>query len=144
MTATIPAERHASRFMTTPGTPDILRQDGVTVVAFGAAFDTISEDKIATAGKAMLQAAEADPPLVAIDLSHTKFFSSSFIEVIFRTWNRLKARPGGRLVLCGLTPYCREILEITNLTHLWTVCNDRGEAVRLLNSATAPMPGQKS
>ncbi len=120
--------------MTTSGTPDLLRQDGVTVVAFGPEYESIGEDKLAGIAAAMLQAAEADPPRVALDLSHTQFFSSSFIEVIFRTWNRLKARPGGRLVLCGLTPYCREILEVTNLTHLWPVCPDRRAAVEALTA----------
>ena len=114
--------------------PQIVQEDGVTVVVFGPEFEKISEDRIAGVSEVLLEAAEADPPRVVLDLAGTKFFSSSFIEVVFRLWNRLQARDGSRFGLAGLDRYCAEILEVTNLNHLWKSYSNRAEAVRGLNS----------
>ncbi len=70
-------------------------------------------------------AAEADPPLLVLDLSNLRFFGSGFIEALFRAWSVLDACPGGRMSLCGLTAYCREVVEITHLDQLWRVFDSR-------------------
>ncbi len=106
----------------------------MTVVVFGPEFEKIGEDRIAAVSEVLLEAAEADPPRVVLDLSGTKFFSSSFIEVVFRLWNRLRTRPDARFGLAGLDRYCEEILQVTNLDHLWQAYPDRAEAVRGVNS----------
>ena len=62
------------------------------------------------------------------DLSYTKFFGSSFIEVLFRVWNRVNGA-GGKFALAGLTSYCREVLEITHLDKLWPMLPNADEAV---------------
>lgn len=80
----------------------------------------------------MLTVADADPPRVVIDLSAVEFFSSSFIEVIFRLWNRVHRRPEGRMALCGLTKYCLEVLQVTNLDELWEIFPDRDSALAAL------------
>ena len=67
-------------------------------------------------------------PKVVIDLSYTKFFGSSFIEVLFRVWNRVNGA-GGKFALAGLTSYCREVLEITHLDKLWPMLPNADEAV---------------
>ena len=41
--------------------------------------------------------------------SSARHMGSAFIEVMFRTWNRLHFR-NGRLVLCGVQPLCHEAL----------------------------------
>ena len=77
---------------------------------------------------------DAEPPLVVLDLTHVEFFSSSFIELMFRLLKRLKSR-GGKLAICNLHPYCREVLEITNLHTLWPLADTREEAITELKSA---------
>ena len=71
-----------------------------------------------------------------VDLSSVEFFSSSFIEVLFRLWNRTKAN-GQQFALCGLHPYCREVLEVTNLTSVWKIYEDRDDALAALDSDMA-------
>lgn len=114
------------------GRPEVTKQDGVTVVVFGRELKNITEDRIPMVSEALLEAGDADPPLVALDLSTVEFFSSSFIEVVFRLWNRLNRSTEGRLALCGLTQYCREVLEVTNLDELWTTYPDRESGVAAL------------
>ncbi|MFV0442942.1 MAG: STAS domain-containing protein [Planctomycetaceae bacterium] len=108
----------------------------MTVVVFGPEFKTINEDLVPSSGEAMMQAAEMDPPLVVVDLDGVEFFSSSFIEMLFRLWSRLNKREG-RFALATLSPNCREILEVTNLQRLWKVCPTRMEAIVWLKSPPA-------
>lgn len=116
--------------MPAAGRPEILQQDGVTIVAFGRDFERISEERVAAATESLLEAANQPEPRVVVDMSHTTFFGSSFIEALFRAWNRIHTRPGGRFVLCGLTPYCTEVLQITNLDQLWKLYPNREDAIR--------------
>ena len=115
--------------MVSPVNPEIRKCRDVTVIAFGPQFESLDEftlDQIRDFG---LEAAKAaNPPKVVIDLSYTKFFGSSFIEVLFRVWNRVNGA-GGKFALSGLTSYCREVLEITHLDKLWPMLPNADEAV---------------
>jgi anti-anti-sigma factor len=119
-----------------PGKPltQVQRHGTVTVIELGPNCRMVEEllDQI---GPEMLQAAQsASPPLVVIDLSQTEFFGSGFIEVLFRVWNRIHVQPGGKLSLCGLQPYCREVLEITHLDKLWPLQPTRDDAVAAMQA----------
>ena len=70
----------------------------------------------------------AEPPLVLLDLTHTEFFGSTFIEMLFRVWNRVNRR-SGQFALCGLNPNCRDILHTARLDTLWTIYATVEEAV---------------
>jgi anti-anti-sigma factor len=115
-----------------PKAPSITQDQGVTVIALGADYENLNESGLEALNGMLLKAtAQADPPLIVLDLSHLRFFGSGFIEALFRAWNQLNAR-GGRLSLCGLTAYCREVVEITHLDQLWRVFPTREEAVRFV------------
>ena len=119
--------------MTLGSAPEITRQNGVTVIAMGPGYEQIDELQLEGLTKVVLDAADAaDPPLLVIDLSHTKFFGSGFIEILFRAWHRLNAR-GGRLALSNLTTYCREVIDVTHLDRLWNIYATRAEAVKALS-----------
>ena len=115
--------------------PNISRRNGVTIVALGSEYENIDESSLDELTKAILDVAStADPPHVVLDLAHTQFFGSSFIEVLFRAWNRLNAREGGRFALSGLTKYCREVIGTTHLDRLWRVYANADEAVEALSA----------
>src|SRR5262245_11947499 len=118
--------------MTAPAlTPEVTVEQRVTVIGLGPGYESIDEQVLDGGLRDALLAAaeEADPPLVVLDLSHTTFFGSSFIEIVFRMWNRLQAQPGGNFGLCGVTSYCQEVLRIAHLDTLWRVYSDRAAAV---------------
>lgn len=104
--------------------------EGVRVISFGPDMLNIREDVIPDVTAHLLEASQAEPPRLVVDMSHVEFFSSSFIEVLFQVWNRIKSRDGGRFALCCLHPYCCEILTITNLHTVWSLYETREEAVR--------------
>ena len=85
----------------------------------------------------MLDYTVSVPPQIVVDLQNVDFFGSSFIETLFRMWNRVKAVEGGRFALCGLQKYCREVLGVTNLDRLWTVYDDVETAVREMSTPAA-------
>lgn len=117
-------------------TPSITLERGVTVIALGSEYENLNEPEIETLKGALLDAAlQADPPVVLLDLSNLKIFGSSFIEALFRMWNHVNSRPGGRMSLCGLTSYCKEVVEITHLDQLWSIYETREEALHNLGQA---------
>jgi len=116
--------------------PEVRVDNGVTVVALGPQFENLDEWILDGVRDTLLAVSQkADPPLVVLDLSHTKFFGSAFIEVLFRLWNRLNTREGGQFAISGLTPYCAEVLAITHLDTLWRTFAQREEAVRALRAS---------
>ncbi len=116
--------------------PKVAQEDGVIVVTFGSDFKTVHEEYLPGVGEVLMQAAEMDPPLVLIDMAGVEFFSSSFIEILFRLWNRLNKRQG-RFVLCEMHPFCRDVLKITNLQSLWTICDSHESALAELRGTSA-------
>ena len=115
--------------------PEVVVAGPVTVIALGPAFQIIDEQVLdAGLGESLMEIAdEADPPVIVLDLSHTQFFGSSFIEVLFQLWTRLQARTGGSFAICGLTPHCLDVFKITHLDTLWRLFASRDEAVQALS-----------
>lgn len=119
--------------MSTKREPTISQEDGVTVVSLGPGYESLDENDLEDVKDVLLKVANAaNPPLVVLDLAQTKFFGSAFIELLFRSWNRLNARSGGRFAISGLTTYCQEVVEITHLDRLWEVHKTSKDAVAAL------------
>jgi anti-anti-sigma factor len=121
--------------MTATRTPTIKQEQGVTVITLGPDYESLDENDLDDVKEVLLRvASSADPPLVVLDLPRTKFFGSAFIELLFRAWNRLNSRAGGRFAISGLTDYCKEVIEITHLDQLWDVYETSRDAVRVMSS----------
>lgn len=123
--------------MPQPGVaPQVTIENGVTVVVLGPGHESVDELLLDNGlRESLLKIGDAaNPPRVVLDLSHTTFFGSSFIEILFRIWNRLQERPGGAFAISGLTPYCQEVLKIAHLDTLWRLFPDRAAAVRELSA----------
>ncbi len=110
--------------------PRVEKRGVVTCILLGPEFETLDEQRLDTIRQQLLDAAAAaNPARVVIDLQFTAFFGSSFIEVLFRIWNRINATPGGKFAIAGLSPYCEEVLEVTHLDRLWKLFPSVDEAV---------------
>lgn len=115
--------------------PTYERRGTVTCVRLGREFESLDETSLDEIREDMLDKAyKADPPRVLIDLSNVKFFGSSFIEVLFRIWNKVSKIEKGRFGICGLSAYCTEVLQITQLDTLWQLYPTFDEAVASMNS----------
>ncbi len=122
--------------MTSSNSSDsVTQQDGVTIIAVGPDYENLDDVLLEELRKVILDTvAHADPPLVVLDFSHTKFFGSAFIEILFRAWNRIVKQESGEFCLCGLTPYCAEVIDVTHLNRLWSIYDTREEAVAALKA----------
>lgn len=114
--------------------PSLSARDGVTIVTFGPEYKNLDQSILEELERFLLETADrTEPPLLVIDLGQTQFFGSAFIEVLFRLWKRLTKR-NGRFVLCGLQPYCAEVIGVTHLDRIWPIADDQDAAVTLLKS----------
>jgi hypothetical protein len=66
-------------------------------------------------------------PLI-VDFSKVHFIGASFIGVLVDTWDQLKKhnRP---MALCGLMPYCAQLIRILHLDKLFDIYPTRGIAL---------------
>jgi anti-sigma B factor antagonist len=118
----------------TEKSPTIERRGDITCIRLGPEFENLDEQALDMIRSQILDAAAAaDPPRVIIDLQYTSFFGSSFIEVLFRIWNRVNGIPGGKFGISGLSDYCKEVLEVTHLDKLWNLYPKFEDAVKDLS-----------
>ena len=68
---------------------------------------------------------------IVIDLSKTRYCDSSGLSAVL-TANRLCKDTNGQFVLCGLQDNVRKLIEIAQLDKVFTICNEKEEAVSAL------------
>ncbi len=108
--------------------------DGVQVLTIGSEALSIDELNLEGISQQLLDFVVSIPPQVVINMQHVEFYGSSFIETLFRIWNRIKGNEDGAFGIAGLQPYCREILKMTNLDSVWAIYDDVEEAVSAISS----------
>jgi len=107
----------------------VIRQQGVTVIELDPSYHSLDDETLGEFGRSLLtEADQADPPRLLLDLSHTSYVGSGFIELLVRVWKRVKMR-GGIMALCGLRPFCAEVLGVTRLDTIWPIYPHRSEAI---------------
>jgi anti-anti-sigma factor len=74
-----------------------------------------------------------DPPKLLLDFSNTKYMGSRVLEILFRTWKRVKERKG-KMIICGVQPFCSEVLQITHLDRIWQLSPDCREAMEAMRT----------
>ena len=110
-------------------------QDGVTVVVLGENYGNLNDEVLDADSEFLLETASScDPPLMALDMTSTKFFASEFLGRLFRVWQRLQKRDG-HLAVCGASELCSEVLSVTRVDTIWKITSTREEAVQQLNNA---------
>ena len=104
--------------------------EDVTVITPGQEFTNLDTESLTRLHQLVLDVTESlDPPLLIIDMRHTTFFASSFIEILTRAWNRVNRREGGQFALCSLNEHCAEVMAVTKLEQLWGIYETREEAL---------------
>ncbi len=117
-------------------TPQIEEQAGVTIVVLGEEYENLDETILDELKDVLLNAvSNANPPLVVIDLANTNFFGSAFLGILFRAWQRLSARDGGRFGICCLTPNCQEVFDVTQVKQLWDIFETRADAIQAFSAS---------
>ena len=89
-------------------------KDGVTCLAIQGRLDADSAPDAEPIVKAILK--EKKPALI-FDLSGMEYISSAGLRVILMAVKDLRNRKG-KVVLCGLTPYVKEIFDVSNFSSI--------------------------
>jgi stage II sporulation protein AA (anti-sigma F factor antagonist) len=114
---------------------NLCRQDDFTVVELDRSYDALDEQPIEALTELLLREIETRQPVqLVLDFSNTVYISSRVLEVLFRSWKRVKEHHG-RMVLCSLSPFCAEVLHITHLDAIWEIEATREQAIERLGSA---------
>ncbi len=110
-------------------------KDDIAIVCLGTDYGSIEGELVTETEKKLLEVARNENCLhMILDMQHTQFFGSSFLEALVRIWNEIKSREQGTLQLCSMQSYCKEILEVTHLDKIWEVCDDREQAIQHCHS----------
>ncbi len=122
--------------MSDSATLKTFKQDGVTVLVLGGEYESYGHESFEHFTGVILDIVQtAEPPLLVVDLSQITFFGSALLGVLFRGWNRLMARQGGRFAICGLSSHSADVFEATQLDRLWQIYESREEALRTLSGS---------
>jgi anti-sigma B factor antagonist len=68
---------------------------------------------------------------VVVDFSQTEYYGSTALGFFLRLWSRLRVQ-GGHMAFCNVSPVEREILQVTRLDTLWSICATREEALAVV------------
>jgi anti-anti-sigma factor len=101
----------------------------------GRWYDNLDDRALMDAEQQLLGCCdESETKAVVVDLSATEFFGTSFLEVLFKAWSRMKKR-GIRMVLAGLKGHPLEVVQVTRLDGLWELYDSVDSAVQALGGA---------
>jgi anti-anti-sigma factor len=66
---------------------------------------------------------------VVMDFYKTKYFGSTALAFFVKLWKIVSGRRG-KMAFCNLSEQGKEILEITRLDTLWSICGTREDAMK--------------
>jgi anti-anti-sigma factor len=71
---------------------------------------------------------------VILDFGRTDYFGSTALGFFLRLWKRMQTS-NRRMAFCNLSSHEREILDVTKLVDLWSLCGSREEALQAVRAA---------
>ena len=103
----------------------VRQQDGIAIVEMDESYNALDEGPIDAMSALLMKEIDkaTGAPRLVLDFTKTSYISSRVLEVLFRSWKRVKERDG-RFVLCGVQPFCGEVLQITHLDKIWEIVPD--------------------
>ena len=70
---------------------------------------------------------------VLLDFTGTDYYGSTALGFFIKLWKRVRSIDGS-MVFCNVSSHEREVLELTRLDTLWTICDTRDDALAFLRS----------
>ncbi|MDA1015908.1 MAG: hypothetical protein O3A00_15810 [Planctomycetota bacterium] len=111
---------------------DSMLQFGVTVIILGPEFASAYQGAILELQEIPEMAEVIDPPLMVLDLSRIEYFGSAFIAFLIMISKKVRARPGGRFAVSGLTTFAEMALHTSKVDEVLTVFESTTDAVEAL------------
>jgi hypothetical protein len=113
---------------------EVERHDDTLIVSSLGSFNSIPDDAFTAEVNSLLESFEPDIKSVVVDLHNTRSCTSDrLIGPLIVLWNRVRGHHG-KLAICGLCKYGREVLRRTRLHLVWTVCPTREDALQAVSA----------
>jgi anti-anti-sigma factor len=110
---------------------DELRTPGALVLAPAGRLDSVTSNELE---KQVVSRLAAGEKRLVLDLAGVEYISSAGLRVLLMAAKRLKEPPGA-LVLCGMAPSVRSVLQLAGFLPLFVVEPAREQALARLGSA---------
>lgn len=68
---------------------------------------------------------------IILDFHNAQYCGSTALAFFIKLWQRVKSC-GGKMVFCEVSKHDREVLDVTKLSTLWTICSSRDDAINSL------------
>ena len=104
------------------------RLDGALVLA---PVGRIDSDTASTLEARLLLAAEHGDAQVVVDFAQVQYISSAGLRALLAGAKQVQ-NSGGAVALCGINMNVREVFEVSGFVSVFTVRDDRAEAVNAL------------
>jgi anti-sigma B factor antagonist len=104
---------------------EIKTSNDVKVAIMPRRFDAYTAGEVETAFAKLM---EEGVSKVICDFSPTEYVASAGLRVLLSTYKRLQ-KSSGKLVLCCLKPYVREVFEIAGFTSLFQIYDSTDDAI---------------
>jgi len=116
-----------------PKKPKVEKRGCTLVLKMHHWYDNLDDEALTEAEQTLLACCD-DPEAkaVVVDLSNTEFFGTSFLEVLFRAWSRMR-KQGRPMVLAGLKGHPLEVVRVTKLDELWDIYDSVDSAIGALS-----------
>lgn len=85
----------------------------------------------------LAQLLESPARSVLVDLREADYFGSMILDALRGLWQQLQA-DGGELILCGVSPGGRDILQVARFDRIWRIAPSRDAALDDLNRRFPP------
>jgi anti-anti-sigma factor len=96
---------------------------------FGAEYGSLDAERLARVHSLLLDLVSDQGALsLVLDIANVQYFGAGFVSVLVDIWDRLRHQ-GGRLALCGLTPYCLKLVRSLHLDKLFDLYASQGAAL---------------
>lgn len=102
------------------------QKEDVTVVALAGRFDAQSAGDVEDSFKTAL---DGGANKILVDMAEVEYISSAGLRVLLSTAKKLTGS-SGKLVLCGLKPYVREVFEVAGFTTIFMILPDLDEGLQ--------------
>lgn len=115
---------------------DMTEQDGCRVAVFRGFLDGAGEDSREAMRFFWTSPAEIDAPCI-VDMSEVGYVNSGLLGAVVR-FHAACAQAGHLCVVVLSNPDIRELLDLTGLSRLLPVVDDREKAVRVIRTSGSP------
>jgi anti-anti-sigma factor len=103
-------------------------KDGVACITIDGRLDADSAPQAEQAVKDLIRAGSHR---LVFDFSRMDYISSAGLRVILMTVKELRAKEG-KVVLCGLTPYVKEVFDVSNFASIVPIADSVEAGLQLV------------